>query len=664
MTPTALTLDQMGTLLAAFGGAIVFLYLIKLRRRRVRVPFGVLWQKALPDRKASALFHWLKRIFSLLVQLAVLALVVLALSEPRLDGSLGCGASAQKEEAPREPVTTILVVDASASMRATDVAGGRLSAALEAGRRVIGELEAGDEAMIVRLDAQARAVSPLTGDRDVLLSALARLRATDTGTDLRGALPFLRDLVTGRERARVVLVTDGGWEAPTDEELAGLPLEVVRVGEKGGENLALLAFHVRPSLDDRLTYEIYWRARSYVERQVGASLLLYASAADRSADTLFRDENVVGSYPITLEGGAVSDGFIPDVQFPGSRFGARIVPDPAAAVRDVLPRDDFAFGVVPERKRLRVQLVTDDNLFLEAALFLRENLSFEKVAPADYAGSQGYDVTILDRFVPPNLGTGAYLLLDPHGDSSPWREGGEAIPLPDVTKTKKTHPLMWKVSLVDLNIGSLRQLVPEPGDQVVAATSEGAPVVLVREGEGQRLVGWAFDLRESDLPLRYAFPVMVVNALQWFAADDASLLLGRKTGADWAVAVPWKDERVEVRPPTGEPFAAPVVEGKALFAGAEAGIWEVARTLGDGEDAVIAVAANLADERESALAVPDVALPAWQPKPPPPPVASAPRTWQDDAADLVAQAPWKALLLLALLISTLEWFTYHRRMTV
>ena len=659
MIPTALAMDQLWTLLGAFGGALVLLYLIKVRRRRVRVPFGPLWKRVLPQRKASTLLSWLKRLFSLLVQLAVLAMIVAALSEPRLDGSLGCGAPAVTE-APPEPTTTILVVDASASMRATDVPGGRLLAAVDAGRKVLDELLPQDVGMVVRLDNGARAVSPLTSDKDVLLSALGRLRASDTGTDLRGALPFLRTLVEGRDGARIVLVTDGGWEAPTDAELAGLPLQVVRIGDRGGENLALLAFHVRPSLDDRLSYEIYWRARSFVDREVPASLLLYASATDRDAETLFRDQNVVGSFPITLAAGTTSDGFIPNVEFPGSRFGARIVPDPAAKVRDVLPRDDFAFGVVPERKRLRVQLVTDDNLFLEAALFLRENLSFDKVAPADYRGADGYDVTILDRFLPADLGPGSFLLVDPTGDASPFPVTGEE-PLPDVSRSKKAHPLMWKVSLVDLNIGALSVLAAEPGDEIVASSRAGNPVIVARTTPTRRIVAWAFDLRASDLPLRYAFPVLVVNALQWFAADDASLLLGRHTGEDWAVAVPWKRERVRVTPPTGQPFEAPVVEGKALFGGSEAGIWEVDA---DGEAERIAVAANLADERESALAVPDVALPAWKPKPPPPPVKETARSWVDDAGDLIAEAPWKALLLLALLISTLEWFTYHRRMTV
>ncbi|GMV39937.1 MAG: hypothetical protein AMXMBFR64_16530 [Myxococcales bacterium] len=653
---TVMAMEQLWTLLGAFGGAIVVLYLIKMRRRRVRVPFGPLWQRVLPERKASALLSWLKRLLSLLVQLLVLAAIVLALAEPRLDG--GCGGAAVEEPPP--PTTTILVVDASASMRATDVSGGRLLAAVDAGQRVIGELEAQDLGMVVRLDSTARAVSPLTADKDVLLGALGRLRATDTGTDLRAALPFLRSLVEGRDGARVVLVTDGGFEAPTDEELEGIPLQVVRVGV-GGENLALLAFHVRPSLDDRLSYEIYWRARSFVDRPVPASLLLYASGEDRDADSLFRDANVVGSYPVVLAPGTTSDGFIPDVEFPGSRFGARIVSDGGAAVRDVLPRDDFAFGVVPERKRLRVQLVTDDNLYLEAALFLRENLSFDKVAPVDYLGASGYDVTILDRFVPSELGAGNFLLVDPPREGSPFPVTGEEL-LPDVSRSKKGHPLMWKVSLVDLNIGVLRVLGVEPGDEVVASSQAGNPVIVARTAGEQRLVAWAFDVRASDLPLRYAFPVMIVNTLQWFAADDASLLLGRRTGTDWAVAVPWKVDRVAVRPPLGAPFEAPVVEGKALFGGAEAGIWEV-REVGDG-GGVLALAANLADERESSLLVPDLALPAWKPKPPPPPKPEVARTWMDDAAELVAREPWKALLLLALLVMTLEWFTYHRRMTV
>src|SRR5205823_13217305 len=66
-----LTLTQ---LLGIFGAAAVFataLYILKLRRRTVAVPFSKLWEKILRDKEATSLFSKLKRLLSLLVQLAL-----------------------------------------------------------------------------------------------------------------------------------------------------------------------------------------------------------------------------------------------------------------------------------------------------------------------------------------------------------------------------------------------------------------------------------------------------------------------------------------------------------------------------------------------------------------------------------------------------------------
>ena len=68
---------------AVAGAAIAGLYILKLRRRPVPVPFSKIWQRILRDQEATSLFSQLKRIFSLLLQLALLALLVLALGDPR-----------------------------------------------------------------------------------------------------------------------------------------------------------------------------------------------------------------------------------------------------------------------------------------------------------------------------------------------------------------------------------------------------------------------------------------------------------------------------------------------------------------------------------------------------------------------------------------------------
>src|SRR5437870_3358305 len=74
------------TLLPIFGlaaAAIVGLYILKLRRRKVAVPFERLWERILRDKEATSLFARLRRILSLLLQLLILAALVLALGDPR-----------------------------------------------------------------------------------------------------------------------------------------------------------------------------------------------------------------------------------------------------------------------------------------------------------------------------------------------------------------------------------------------------------------------------------------------------------------------------------------------------------------------------------------------------------------------------------------------------
>ncbi|HKQ69417.1 MAG TPA: BatA domain-containing protein, partial [Polyangiaceae bacterium] len=94
---------------AVAGLAIVGLYILKLRRRPVPVPFSKIWQRVLRDQEATSLFSQLKRILSLLLQLLLLMLLVLALGDPR--GFIS-----------RSSRNVVVLVDASASMKAVDVA--------------------------------------------------------------------------------------------------------------------------------------------------------------------------------------------------------------------------------------------------------------------------------------------------------------------------------------------------------------------------------------------------------------------------------------------------------------------------------------------------------------------------------------------------------------
>ncbi|HRE90507.1 MAG TPA: hypothetical protein PK095_15355 [Myxococcota bacterium] len=64
MTLDGLPLPELGKLFAIFGGAMVLLYILRLRRRRIQVPFSPLWSRVLVERESSSLFKALKRIGS------------------------------------------------------------------------------------------------------------------------------------------------------------------------------------------------------------------------------------------------------------------------------------------------------------------------------------------------------------------------------------------------------------------------------------------------------------------------------------------------------------------------------------------------------------------------------------------------------------------------
>jgi Ca-activated chloride channel homolog len=113
-----------GTALAAGAAAAVVLtglYLLKLRRRRVLVPYAPLWVPAGGERRSERLARRLRRWLSLLVQLAFVALILLA------------AADLQSARIDRSGRSLLILVDRSASMSATDEDGTRLARARSGG---------------------------------------------------------------------------------------------------------------------------------------------------------------------------------------------------------------------------------------------------------------------------------------------------------------------------------------------------------------------------------------------------------------------------------------------------------------------------------------------------------------------------------------------------
>src|SRR3954470_14408010 len=112
--------------LLPLAGIIILLYLLRMRRRDIRVPASFLWPERTDEVRANALIQKLRFSWLLVLQLLALTLVVFAVAKP------------QTKQHGLAGEVTVLVVDASASMGATDVKPSRFE---EAKRLAVGAIK-------------------------------------------------------------------------------------------------------------------------------------------------------------------------------------------------------------------------------------------------------------------------------------------------------------------------------------------------------------------------------------------------------------------------------------------------------------------------------------------------------------------------------------------
>ncbi|MGN6106840.1 MAG: vWA domain-containing protein [Kofleriaceae bacterium] len=658
---------------AAIAGAAVLLaigaYIIKMRRRRFEVPFSHLWRRVLEQKDANSLWKQLKRLLSLLLILGILALVLFAALDPTL-GAVD-----------RDARSVVILVDASASMKAMDGddAGqlSRLDAAKRRAKSLIDSMGGGDLAMVMKVDGQATPMSRFTSDAPMLNKVVGGIAASDTPADLTRALGAAADALRDRKNPLIVLVSDGAypeaqlgqvrWEpaAPaaswSAKDLAAVDLSKIDVRYlpvgKRSDNVGIVAFNVRRYIANKAASEVYIEVQNFGQEPAHRELALYNgdTAVDLKKITLAPGQRIKQIYP----------------KLPGSadnKLRASLRPVEGAGGSDPFALDDQAYALLPARKKQKVLLVSVDNLFLEGALLVYDNIDVRKLAPAEYdakpAVADDFDVVIFDEHTPATLPAppASLLFFHPTGPNSPIALRGE-LANPRITEIDEGHPVMRWVSMSDVYMDKSGVFAPDArrGESSIAYSVRDSIIAAKRDGK-RKILAFGFSLpsegRDSatDLPMRVAFPMLLVNALDWFAGDQTDLLTTYPTGSreriplDGVVGA----TEAEVKGPDGAVTHTPILDGMATFYGARVGYYDVAAKSPTG--AVIAqieLAANLASPGESDIA-PSAELS----------LGGKPLAAPEAFAITHTQKLWIYLVLLAMALIVVEWVTYHRRITV
>jgi Ca-activated chloride channel family protein len=616
---------------AALSIPILILYMLKLRRRDVLVSSTLLWQRLLRDREANAPWQRLRRNLLLFLQLAILALLVLALTRPFIPTRVVASGS------------VVILLDASASMQATDVAAGasthsRFDAAIGAAREIVGDLGSGDVATIVTVGPQPSVLASATNDRALLRRALDEAAPSDGTADWEAAFALAGASLAGSTDSKAVIISDGALP----EALPPLGGEVRFVGVGGGsDNLAIAALATR-------------------EGDAGSQAFLrLVNYSDADAEPLVEfsaDGTLFDARWLSVPAGGSADLTLTDLPYDMRVLSARLVAedvlslDDTSSREDALSIDNVAWAVHTPPVSGRVLLISEGNLFLERALGALPSVELARLSSDQPLPAEPYDLYVYDRVVTGTLPSGNLWLIglpSSVGDGFLIDIGGvfTATAITDVAK----DPLLRYVDLSNVHVLQARRVEPPPGARVLVA-ARGGPLLFVAERPEGRLAVLTFDLHDSDLPLQIAFPILTANLADWLLPQGAARFPATVHPGE-PVLIPPDPEATEiaVTAPDGERYTIRVGEQAPVFVATDrVGVYSVeqANQAGDVLQSA-AFAVNLFDAAESNIA-PRETVTVGQTE-----VTTEPK--QEEGR----REFWSWLAGAALCVVAVEWWAYH-----
>jgi len=509
---------------------VVVFYLVRVRPERREVSSLLWWQMALnesPSRRfLGKIRHWL----SLLCQLLILALIILALVRPVVGGKLPAG-----------PV--LLVLDNRAAMQAVVEDSTPADQIRSEAGRLLASWPPGVPVALWSLDSQLRLLSGFSSDTYQARRALEAWSVTDTTSD------------AAEEMERLVVLAEGlGSEA--DRWFLGRP---------DGTRPLPSAWRVSPFLVEGDNSGIT-AAGGLPVSGARPGLQLFAAVSHFGFETLrstvefYLNGELAGVRAVEVPPGATRP-----VEMLLNREGNGV-----AEVRmelnhaDSLSSDNSAWLVFPEVKPVRVLLVSSGNFFLERLLASNPRVAFELLLPEAWRSeiSRSFDVTVFDRELPEAMTAVDFpsIFLVRH----PWLPQTDLAPSAVATESAG-HALLANASLRDVLLAEAADWSglesANPGGWVLRnpVVSPDGPLVVTGESSSQpgaRWVGLAFDVTRSDLPMRRAFPLLFDNILGWLTPGAALPATAPRPGEFLAegIAAPLLAGFHEVLSPQAEPF--------------------------------------------------------------------------------------------------------------
>lgn len=201
--------------------------------------------------------------------------------------------------------------------------------------------------------------------------------------------------------------------------------------------------------------------------------------------------------------------------------------------RDALDVDNEAFAVLPPFRQATAILVSLANsaYYFREVLLAMDNVVDRETSrillPAEYerlgAARGKADLTIFNNCLPKgweDARRAAFVNRIPDSltvKSVP--DAAETLPATKIVPAADAHPLMRFVNFSGVGLARARWFELCEGATVLAKSPEGIPLIILHETPQRQALCLAFDLLDSDLPVRNSFPILMRNAVAYFGIE-------------------------------------------------------------------------------------------------------------------------------------------------
>lgn len=506
---------------------LLLLYFLRLRRLTMEVSSTMLWERAVEDLHANTPFQRLRPSTLLLLQILALALVVIALMQPQIEGGR-----------PKEG-THVILIDRSGSMTATNEDGvSRLEEAKERAIDLVDQIHgggifssSGGETMVIAFSDHAEVVSPFTDSIQQLTSAIRSIEPTHGRSILSESLTLARayttnvdpekDGLSSSESAQLELFSDGRIQDISEQALQrGESLQYHMVGSTDARNIGIS------------TIDAQRKTESSEEVQVFLSLHNTNPENETVDIELHIDGVPIGAQQVTIPAqqdnlpGTTSMVFVPFLISKSGVVSAKIL------TKDALEIDNQASLIIPPAKELKVLLAEEGAPIVQTVLGGMPLAELKVVSGSTLnemlanGHADAFDVIVVRDVLLSTLPRGAYLIFGkppPITSFDTYVEGEAQVML----VAREEHPVMRFVRYEEIVVTQGYDVVT---DQSVDTLLEGSqwPAVLAYRGDGIQLIYVSFDPANSNWPYLRSFPFFVFNGVQFLGLRGDQLTASSK----------------------------------------------------------------------------------------------------------------------------------------